>query len=246
MNLNNDQLKRYSRQISLDEIGVSGQKKLLSSKVLVIGAGGLGSPACFYLAAMGVGTIGIVDSDKVELSNLQRQIIHGMSSIGKSKVESAKEKIEKLNSDVRVFTYPIRLNSLNIADVIKEYDFIIDATDNFLSKFVINDACVAMKKAFSHAGVAGFKGQMMTYVPGRGPCYRCVFSNPPRKENKKPISVVGSTPGVIGTLQAVEAIKYLLNIGDLLIGYLLTYDGLKMEFRKIKIERNPSCHICGK
>lgn len=245
MVLNDDQLKRYSRQISLNEVGPDGQKKLLSSKVLVIGAGGLGSSACFHLAAMGVGTIGIADSDKVELSNLQRQIIHSMKDIGELKAQSAKEKIERLNSDVKVHIYPIRIDNLNITSIIKKYDFIIDATDNFLSKFIINDACVALKKAFSHGGVAGFKGQTMTYVPYKGPCYRCIFFAPPKQDDNKPIGVISSTPGVIGTIQATEAIKYILNIGNLLIGYLLTYDGLKMEFRKVKIDRNPSCSICG-
>lgn len=182
MAFSNEQLERYSRHIILKEVGAKGQKKLLNAKVLIIGAGGLGAPAAMYLAAAGVGTIGIADADEVDLSNLQRQIIHSTQDIGKPKVESAKETMEAINHDVTVKTYHTFVTSENILDLVKEYDFIIDGTDNFPAKFLINDACVMAKKPFSHAGIIRFKGQLMTYVPGEGPCYRCVFKNPPPKD----------------------------------------------------------------
>ena len=178
----NEQLERYSRHIILKEVGVKGQKKLLEGKVLIIGAGGLGAPAALYLAAAGVGTIGIVDADEVDLSNLQRQVIHTTNDVGKAKVQSAKETMEAINPDVKVITYREFVDSTNILDLIKDYDFIIDGTDNFPTKFLINDACVMAKKPFSHAGIIRFRGQLMTYVPGQGPCYRCVFKNPPPKD----------------------------------------------------------------
>ena len=228
MAFTNEQLERYSRHIILKEIGVKGQKKLLNAKVLIIGAGGLGAPVAMYLAAAGVGTIGIADADEVDLSNLQRQIIHATKDVGKPKVESAKETME----------------------LIQDYDFIIDGTDNFPAKFLINDACVMAKKPFSHAGIIRFKGQLMTYVPGEGPCYRCVFKNPPPKDavpTCKQAGVVGAMGGVIGSLQAMEAIKYIVGVGDLLTGYLLTYDALTMDFRKVKLPHNTdNCPVCGK
>ncbi len=246
--MNNTQLERYSRHILLKEIGFNGQNKLLSSKVLIIGAGGLGSPSAMYLAAAGVGTIGIADNDKVSLSNLQRQIIHSTDRLGKDKTESAKETINRLNPDVKVNVHNIFVSSENIADIIKNYDFVIDAVDNFEAKFLINDACVINKKPFSHAGVVGFGGQMMTYVPDKGVCYRCVFKEPPQADcvqNCRQNGILGAVAGVIGTLQAVEAVKYLLNTGDLLTGCLLTYDGLKAEFRKIKLpEKVNDCPVC--
>ena len=250
MKLTNEQLERYSRHIILNEIGGKGQKKLLQSKVLIIGAGGLGSPIALYLAAAGVGTIGIVDADVVDLSNLQRQIIHGMADLGHPKVDSAKASINAINPDVKVITYHEFINSKNIVDIIKDqdYDFIIDGTDNFPVKFLINDACVMLKKPFSHAGIIRFRGQTMTYVPGQGPCYRCVFETPPPKgavPSCKEAGVLGAMAGVIGCIQATEAVKYLLGVGDLLTGYLLTYDALKMEFRKIKISHNHKCPVCG-
>ena len=171
--LSNEQLERYSRHIILKEVGAKGQKKLLNAKVLIIGAGGLGAPAAMYLAAAGVGTIGIADADEVDLSNLQRQIIHSTQDVGKAKVQSAKETMEAINPDVKVITYRTFVDSESIMDLIKDYDFIIDGTDNFPAKFLINDACVMAKKPFSHAGIIRFKGQLMTYVPGEGPCYRC-------------------------------------------------------------------------
>lgn len=249
MAFTNEQLERYSRHIILKEVGAKGQKKLLNAKVLIIGAGGLGSPAALYLAAAGVGTIGIADADEVDLSNLQRQVIHTTADLGKAKVQSAKETMTEINPDVTVNTYRTFVTSDNIMDLIKDYDFIIDGTDNFPAKFLINDACVMAKKPFSHAGIIRFKGQLMTYVPGQGPCYRCVFKEPPPKDavpTCKQAGVIGAMGGVIGSLQAMEAIKYIIGQGELLTGYLLTYDALTMEFRKIKLPKDTShCAVCG-
>ena len=249
MALTNEQIERYSRHLILNEVGVKGQKKLLNAKVLIIGAGGLGAPAAMYLAAAGVGTIGIADADVVDLSNLQRQIIHATEDLGKPKVDSARETMNRLNPDVTVNTYHTFVSAENILELIRDYDFILDGTDNFPAKFLINDACVLAGKPFCHAGIIRFQGQLMTYVPGQGPCYRCVFKNPPPKEavpNCKQAGVIGAMAGVIGTLQAMEAIKYILGVGKLLTGYLLTYDALAMEFRKIKLpERVADCAVCG-
>lgn len=245
----NEQLERYSRHIILKEVGVKGQQKLLDSKVLIIGAGGLGAPAALYLAAAGVGTIGIVDADEVDLSNLQRQVIHTTADIGKAKVKSAQETMQQINPDVKVNTYRMFVDSSNITDLIKDYDFIIDGTDNFPAKFLINDACVMAQKPFSHAGIIRFKGQLMTYVPNEGPCYRCVFKNPPPPDavpTCKQAGVIGAMGGVIGSLQAMEAVKYIIGKGDLLTGKLLTFDALKMEFHTIKLPDNhKSCAVCG-
>ena len=249
MAFTNEQLERYSRHIILKEVGAKGQKKLLNAKVLIIGAGGLGAPAAMYLAAAGVGTIGIADADEVDLSNLQRQVIHTTNDLGKAKVQSAKETMTAINPDVTVNTYRTFVTSENILDLIKDYDFIIDGTDNFPAKFLINDACVMAKKPFSHAGIIRFKGPLMTYVPGQGPCYRCVFKEPPPKDavpTCKQAGVIGAMGGVIGSLQAMEAVKYIIGQGELLTGYLLTYDALTMEFRKIKLPKDTShCAVCG-
>lgn len=249
MALTDEQLERYSRHIILKEVGAKGQKKLLNAKVLIIGAGGLGAPAAMYLAAAGVGTIGIADADEVDLSNLQRQIIHATADVGKAKVKSAKETMEAMNPDVKVNTYRMFVSADNIRELIRDYDFILDGTDNFPAKFLINDACVMEKKPFSHAGIIRFKGQLMTYVPGEGPCYRCVFKNPPPKDavpTCKQAGVIGAMGGVIGSLQAMEAIKYIIGKGDLLTGNLLTYDALTMDFHKIRLPRNTcNCPVCG-
>ena len=247
MVLSSEQLEHYSRNILLQQVGIKGQEKLLASKVLVIGAGGLGSPAIMYLAVAGVGTIGIADKDAVELSNLNRQIIHNKNKIGTQKTESAKNTINKLNPDIKVNIYDGIISEENITDLILKYDFIIDATDNFETKFLINDTCVKAKKPFSHAGVVGFQGQLMTYVPNKSCCYRCVFKEPPPKDcvvSCSDVGILGSVAGVIGTLQATEAVKYILGIGELLTGYLLTYNGLTAEFRKIKLpepDKNCKC-----
>lgn len=248
MAFSNEQLERYSRHIILKEVGVKGQKKLLNAKVLIIGAGGLGAPAAMYLAAAGVGTIGIADADEVDLSNLQRQIIHSTSDIGKAKVKSAAETMTAINPDIKVNTYRTFVTSANIMDLIADYDFILDGTDNFPAKFLINDACVMAKKPFSHAGIIRFQGQLMTYVPGEGPCYRCVFKNPPPKDavpTCKQAGVIGAMGGVIGSLQAMEAVKYIIGQGDLLTGRLLTYDALKMQFRTVKLPTDKNCAVCG-
>ena len=217
MAFTNEQLERYSRHIILKEVGVKGQKKLLNAKVLIIGAGGLGAPAALYLAAAGVGTIGIADADEVDLSNLQRQVIHTTADVGKLKVESAAETMKAINPDVTVNTYHTFVDSSNIMDLIKDYDFILDGTDNFPAKFLINDACVMAEKPFSHAGIIRFQGQLM----------------------------IGAMGGVIGSLQAMEAIKYIIGQGDLLTGRLLTYDALKMTFRTVKLPKNHHCPVCG-
>ena len=249
MAFTNEQIERYSRHIILKEVGAKGQKKLLNAKVMIIGAGGLGAPVAMYLAAAGIGTIGIADADVVDLSNLQRQIIHATKDLGRPKVESAKETMEAMNPDVKVNTYHEFITSENILGIIKDYDFVIDATDNFPAKFLINDACVMAKKPFSHAGIIRFQGQLMTYVPGEGPCYRCVFKEPPPKDavpTCKQAGVIGAMAGVIGSLQAMEAVKYILGVGDLLTGWLLTYDALKMQFRKVKLPSDThSCAVCG-
>lgn len=248
MAFSNEQLERYSRHIILSEIGVKGQKRLMDAKVLIIGAGGLGAPCALYLAAAGVGTIGIADADAVDLSNLQRQVIHTTSDVGKAKVLSAKETMESINPDVTVKTYHTFVTSDNIMELIAEYDFIIDGTDNFPAKFLINDACVLSEKPFSHAGIIRFQGQLMTYVPGQGPCYRCVFKNPPPPDavpTCRQAGVIGAMGGVIGSLQAMEAVKFIVKKGELLTGSLLTYDALKMEFRKIKLPLCPDCSVCG-
>ena len=247
MAFTNEQLERYSRHIILKEIGVKGQKKLLNAKVLIIGAGGLGAPAALYLAAAGVGTIGIADADVVDLSNLQRQVIHATADIGKPKVESAKESMLAINPDITVNTYQEFIYSGNIAEIIADYDFILDGTDNFPAKFLINDACVLAGKPFCHAGIIRFSGQLMTYVPGQGPCYRCVFKNPPPRDavpTCKQAGVIGAMAGVIGCLQAMEAVKYITGAGDLLTGRLLTYDALKMNFRTVKVPRDCNCAVC--
>lgn len=250
MNLTNEQLERYSRHIILQNVGGIGQQKILSAKVLIIGTGGLGSPAAMYLAAAGVGTLGLVDFDTVDLSNLQRQIIHTTNDLNKAKVDSAKDKITAINTDVTVKTYNELVNSKNIADIIKDcdYDFIIDGTDNFPAKFLINDACVLLHKPFSHAGIIRFQGQTLTYLPGKSPCYRCIFQKMPPKDavpTCRQAGVFGVMGGVIGTIQATEALKFILGIGELLTGFLLTFDALTMNFRKIKINRNIHCEICG-
>lgn len=248
MELSAEQRRRYSRQLILEEIGEEGQKKLLKSSVLIIGAGGLGSPAGMYLASAGVGTIGIADADEVDLSNLQRQIIHSMKDVGRAKVQSAKESIEAVNPDVTVRTYKCFAGEDNISELIRDYDFILDCTDNFKAKFLINDACVTEKKPFSHAGIMGFCGQLMTYVPNEGPCYRCIFKEPPEEgavPSGSQAGVVGAAAGVIGSMQAMEAVKYLLGAGMLLTGYLLTFDALSMELRKVRLpDKVDDCTVC--
>ena len=248
MSFSNEQLERYSRHIILKEIGVKGQKKLAAAKVLIIGAGGLGAPAAMYLAAAGVGKIGIADADVVDLSNLQRQIIHTTNDLGKPKVDSAKETMQAINPDVEVETFHEFVYSKNILDMISGYDFVLDGTDNFAAKFLINDACVLANKPFSHAGILRFSGQLMTVIPHESPCYRCVFENPPPKgavPTCREAGVVGAMAGVVGTLQALEAIKYFTGAGELLTGKILVVDALSMEFRTLRVSsRREDCEIC--
>ncbi len=248
MSLREDQIERYSRHIILPEVGGKGQEKLLAGRVLLVGAGGLGSPAALYLAAAGVGTIGLMDGDAVDLSNLQRQIIHSMADIGRPKVESAAGRMRGLNPDVRVVTHQARLTAANALGVLRDYDFVIDGTDNFPSKFLVADACHFAGKPYSHAGILRFDGQTMTVLPGVSACYRCVFGAPPPAGAVPSCSqagVLGVLAGVMGTLQAAEAIKFLLGQGDLLTGSLLVYNALKTSFRKVPLKRNPRCPLCG-
>ena len=248
MPFTNEQLERYSRHIILKEIGVKGQKKLMKGSVLIIGAGGLGAPAAMYLAAAGVGKIGIADADVVDLSNLQRQIIHTTADVGRPKVESAAETMRAINPDVEVVTYHEFISSANIMDIIKDYDFVLDGTDNFPAKFLINDACVMADKPFSHAGILRFKGQLMTVIPHQSPCYRCVFRTMPPKDaipTCKQAGVIGAMAGVIGSLQALEAVKFLTGAGELLTGRLLTFDALTMKFHTVKLPpRGDGCAVC--
>ncbi|MBN1869808.1 MAG: HesA/MoeB/ThiF family protein [Candidatus Omnitrophica bacterium] len=249
MSLNKKQLERYSRHIVLKDIGEEGQRKILEGKVLIIGVGGLGSSAALHLAAAGVGTIGLVDDDAVDLSNLQRQIIHFTADIGRPKTLSAQEKIARINPDVRVVAYSKKVSADNIIGIIKDrdYDFVIDATDNFKAKFLINDACVLAHKPFSHGGVQRFDGQTMTYVPGNA-CYRCVFGEAPAADvTPKPAEagVFGAVPGILGTIQAAEGLKYLVGGCELLVNRLLIFNALDMEFRSVHMKRNFECPACG-
>ncbi len=246
--LTEDQIQRYSRHIILKEVGGKGQKKLLNGRVLIIGAGGLGAPSALYLAAAGVGTIGIADADTVDVTNLQRQVIHFTPDVGKPKVESAAEKMRAINPDVTVTTYQSWVSAANIADLIADYDFVIDGTDNFAAKFLINDACVLGGKPYSHGGILQFVGQTITILPGESTCYRCVFPAPPPTDAIPTCSqagVIGVLPGVIGSIQATEAVKFLLGKGELLSSRFLMYDALEMTFRDVAIKRNPRCPICG-
>ena len=249
MLLSEDQKKRYSRQLCIPEIGPEGQEKLLSSKVLIIGAGGLGSPAAFYLAAAGVGTIGLADSDVVDLSNLQRQILHSTETLGVLKVESAAERLHALNPDVQIVSCPVFVGEDNIEELISPYDFVVECTDSFEAKYLINDACVRLEKPFCHGAVIRFFGQIMTYLPGKGPCYRCAFRqapDPAKAPDPKKLGVIGAVPGVIGCLQAMEAIKYLTGAGELLTGRLLNFDALEMDFEIIEVPPDPDCPVCGR
>lgn len=243
-----DQLERYSRHTLMPAIGPEGQRRLLAGRVLLIGAGGLGSPAATYLAAAGVGTLGIVDDDRVELSNLQRQILHATPGVGLPKTESARRRIADLNPDVRVVGHPVRLTAANALEILADYDVVVDGTDNFATRYLSNDACALLGKPNVYGSVHQFEGQVSVFWRGHGPCYRCLFPEPPppgEVPSCAEAGVLGILPGVIGLLQATEAVKLLLGLGDSLAGRLLLYDALAMDFRTIRLRRNPACPLCG-
>ena len=246
--LSAEQRNRYQRHLLLPEVGETGQLKLLDSKVLLLGAGGLGSPAGLYLAAAGVGTIGIIDMDVVDASNLQRQILHNTDRIGERKVDSAKKTLTLMNPDVNVVTYDVRLGADNILDIIDGYDLIVDGTDNFPTRYLVNDATLLKRIPVVHGSIFRFEGQVTVFNPYVGPCYRCLLPEPPPPELAPSCSeagVLGVLPGIVGSLQAVEAIKLLLGIGDTLQGRLLAYDALEESFRTFKVRRDPQCPACG-
>ncbi|HHL40162.1 MAG TPA: molybdopterin-synthase adenylyltransferase MoeB [Deltaproteobacteria bacterium] len=249
MDFTEEQIERYSRHIILPEVGGTGQARLLESKVFVLGAGGLGSPALYYLAAAGVGTIGIADGDAVDLSNLQRQIIHDTSDIGRPKALSARESIERLNPDCKVVAYNERLTADNIRSVIRDYDVVLDGSDNFPTRFLMNDAAFFEKKTLVSGSMFRFDGQVTVFKPHEGrPCYRCLYPEPPPPglvPSCQEAGVLGALAGVIGVLQAVEAIKEVLGIGESLAGHLMIFDALKMSFRKVRVGKDPNCALCG-
>ena len=248
MNFTEQQLERYSRHIILKDVGVEGQVKIMQGRVLIIGAGGLGSPAALYLAAAGVGTIGVVDPDKVELSNLQRQIIHFTKDINSPKASSAARKMRSLNPDITVKAYHESVRAENIRGLIRDFDFVIDGTDNFAAKFLINDACVMENVPFSHGGILSFAGQTLTVLPGRSACYRCVFRMPPPPDavpSCAQAGVLGAVAGMLGTIQTAEALKFLLGMETLLTDTMLVFDAFTMEFSKLSFKKNPNCPLCG-
>lgn len=242
-----EELKRYSRHILLQDIGVEGQERIRHGRVLIAGAGGLGAPVALYLAAAGVGTIGLVDGDTVDLSNLQRQIVHFTPDVGRPKVESAAEKIHLINPNVQVEVHHTWLTADNASELVGKYDFIVDGTDNFTAKFLINDACVLAGRPFSYGGILRFEGQTFTHLPGTA-CYRCLFGASPPEGTVPSCSqagILGAIAGMLGTIQAAETLKYLTGAGDLLTDRLLTFDAKSMEFRSIRIAPDDGCPICG-
>jgi molybdopterin/thiamine biosynthesis adenylyltransferase/rhodanese-related sulfurtransferase len=247
MALSSSELRRYSRHLSLTEIGLAGQEKLRAARVLIVGAGGLGSPAALYLAAAGIGTLGLVDFDQVDESNLQRQILFNAADVGRPKTDAARERLAALNPQSRIVAHPMELCAANIAALFDQYDLMVDGSDRIATHYLINDACVLYRKPLVTAAIYRFEGQVMTYVPDRGPCYRCLF--PHTAEGAAPscaqVGVLGVLPGVLGTLQATEAIKVLLGIGEPLIGRLLTYDALELRFHELRAVRRVDCAVCG-
>jgi len=246
--LDADQRIRYHRHVLLPEIGEAGQQRLLESKVLLLGAGGLGSPAALYLAAAGVGTIGIVDMDEVDTSNLQRQILHNVDRIGERKVDSAKKTLTQLNPDVDVVTYDVRLGADNVREIVHGYDVVVDGTDNFPTRYLLNDASLLERVPVVHGSIFRFEGQITVFDPYNGPCYRCLLPEPPPPElapNCAEAGVLGVLPGIVGSIQALEAIKLILDLGDPLIGRLLAYDALEESFRTFRVRRDPACPACG-
>jgi molybdopterin/thiamine biosynthesis adenylyltransferase len=245
--LTNQQVIRYSRQIILPELGGKGQKKLLASRVAIVGAGGLGSPAALYLAAAGVGALGIVDGDLVDLSNLQRQLLHRTSDVGRLKTDSARETIQAVNPDVRVTTFPVRLAASNAGAILADFDIVLGCSDNFPTRYLLNDACYLLKKPLVDGSIFRFEGQATNYLPGQG-CYRCLFPAPPPPgavPSCAETGVLGVLPGLVGVIQATEAIKTILGIGRSLAGRLLLIDALSMDFREVELRRNPACPLCG-
>ena len=243
-----EQLIRYSRHFLLPEVGEEGQAKLLNAKVLMVGAGGLGSPSAYYLAAAGVGTMGIIDNDVVDLSNLQRQILHSNDRVGMPKTESAKMTLQALNPDVKIIPYQEKLTSQNIMEIIKDYDIIVDGCDNFPTRYLVNDACVLAKKPNVHGSIFQFEGQASVFYPGKGPCYRCLYPEPPPPEmapSCQEAGVLGVLPGLIGVIQALETIKLILGKGDTLVGRLLCFNTLTMEISTLKLKADRACPMCG-
>ena len=247
MSFSEEQHLRYLRHIMLSEVGVEGQLKISNAKVFVVGAGGLGSSVGYYLSAAGVGTLALIDSDNVDLSNLQRQIAHNINTLGKPKVESARNAFKSLNPDVHIIPIKERLTGRNILVLMKDYDIVVDCSDNFATRFLVNDACVMLRKPLATGSVFKFEGQLTVVRPGEGPCYRCLFEGPPPPgslPDPAETGLLGTIPGVIGTLQATEVLKLILNIGTVLRGELLIYDALNASFRKVKVPRNPDCPVC--
>jgi adenylyltransferase/sulfurtransferase len=243
-----EQLIRYSRHFLLPEVGEDGQAKLLQAKVLMVGAGGLGCPAAYYLAAAGVGTLGVIDNDVVDISNLQRQILHTNDRVGMPKVESAQKTLQALNPDIKVIPYQAKLTSENILDILQDYDMILDGCDNFPTRYLVNDACVLTGKPNIHGSIFQFEGQATVFYPGKGPCYRCLYPEPPPAEMAPSCAeagVLGVLPGLIGTIEALEAMKLILGKGESLIGRLLCFNTLTMEINTLKLRRDPECPMCG-
>lgn len=246
--LTDEQIERYSRQILLPQVGGKGQEKLLAARVLVLGAGGLGSPVAAYLAGAGVGTLGLVDSDEIELNNLHRQILYTTEEIGQQKALAAENRLKKVNPDIKIIPHVLRLTSMNILEIIKDYDIIVDGTDNFPTRYLVNDACVLAKKTLVHGAFFRFEGQAMVIKPFEGSCYRCLFSEPPPPGSVpscQEAGVLGALAGVIGLIQATETLKLILGIGEPLIGRLIIFNALEMGFRKVKVPRDKNCPVCG-
>jgi adenylyltransferase/sulfurtransferase len=246
--LTSEEQKRYSRHLILPEVGEAGQLKLKQARVLLVGTGGLGAPMGLYLAAAGVGTIGLVDFDVVDLSNLQRQVIHGTSDVGRKKIESAEASIKEINPNINIVRHEVALSSENALDIVKDYDLVADGTDNFPTRYLVNDACVLLNKPNVYGSIFRFEGQSSVFATEQGPCYRCLYPEPPPPGLVPSCAeggVLGILPGVVGLIQATEVVKLILGVGDPLIGRLLLYDALGMSFRELKLRKNPECPVCG-